>query len=167
MRGYTLTTADCRSGTGGCQRSTSLYEYVTKFHPLPQSTMLPMNNSIRYGVSQERQQAQLPECLTLPAPHRHSPPVGTPGLQASHPIAGEHVLPPRIRPLLHCSARGDRLSERKISTMRDGRNLAPDFRTQLSDGRKPCPRRFPHRAFDTSRFQCLSFHSRRSSRVPI
>ena len=67
------------------------------------------------GVSQERQQAQLPECLTLPAPHRHSPPVGTPGLRASHPIAGEHVLPPRIRPLLQYSARGDRLSERKKS----------------------------------------------------
>lgn len=36
-RGYTLTTARLPKWNGGCQRSTSLYEYVTKFHPLPQS----------------------------------------------------------------------------------------------------------------------------------
>ena len=28
---------DGQIAEGGCQRSTSLYEYVTKFHPLPQS----------------------------------------------------------------------------------------------------------------------------------
>ena len=36
-RGYTLMTARLPKWNGGCQRSTGLYEYVTKFHPLPQS----------------------------------------------------------------------------------------------------------------------------------
>lgn len=94
--------------------------------PVFTNTLRNFTLSLNHNVTNE-QQHTLREYLKNGNKHnyrnallylRHiatSPPVGTPGLRASHPIAGEHVLPPRIRPLLQYSARGDRLSERKKS----------------------------------------------------